>query len=105
MNPGPNRATSSNYSTVASPSRPSISAVDGRFLHGRWFFAIDGGSPKARQFAARPAISASYTPRDGLGVFCHGQAHRLERGSVQFEASAAARAARRATTAPEPNVG
>ena len=42
------------------------------------------GSPKARQLRARPATSASYTPRDGYGVFCHGRARLLERGSPDF---------------------
>jgi Pyridoxamine 5'-phosphate oxidase len=72
--------------TVTARGEPRLSAVDGHFLHGHWFFATDGGSPKVRQLAARPAVSAAYTPRDGLGVFCHGQAHRLERGSAQFDA-------------------
>jgi general stress protein 26 len=72
--------------TVTAHGEPRISAVDGHFLHGQWFFATAGDSPKVRQLAVRPGISASYTPKDGLGVFCHGQAHRLQRGSAQFEA-------------------
>jgi hypothetical protein len=73
-----------NVATVTSRGEPRISAVDGHFLHGRWHFTTDGDSPKARQLRARPATSASYTPRDGYGVFCHGRANYLERGSTDF---------------------
>lgn len=63
--------------TVTARGEPRISAVDGHFLHGHWYFGTDGGSPKARQLVARPAISAAFTPRDGYGVFCHGTAALL----------------------------
>jgi hypothetical protein len=75
-----------NVATVTARFEPRISAVDGHFLHGCWHFTTDGGSPKARQLRARRAISASYTPRDGYGVFCHGQARFLERGGPEFTA-------------------
>jgi hypothetical protein len=74
-----------NVATVTAKGEPRVSAVDGHFLHARWNFTTDGGSPKARQIDARPAVSASYTPRDGFGVFCHGRARRLERGSAEFD--------------------
>jgi hypothetical protein len=32
---------------------------------------------------ARPSISASYTPRDGYGVFCHGRAVELMPGDPE----------------------
>jgi general stress protein 26 len=63
-----------NIATVTARGEPRISAVDGHFIHGHWYFTTEANSPKARQLAARPAVSASYTPRDGYGVFCHGQA-------------------------------
>jgi hypothetical protein len=62
-----------NIATVTARGEPRVSAVDGHFLHGHWYFTTDGDSPKARQLRARSAISASYTPRDGFGVFCHGR--------------------------------
>jgi hypothetical protein len=74
-----------NVATVTAQGEPRVSAVDGHFLHGRWYFTTDPTAVKARQLAARPAISAAYTPRDGLGVFCHGQAHRLEPGAAEFD--------------------
>lgn len=67
-----------NIATVTAAGAPRISAVDGHFLDGAWQFTTEASSPKARQLLARPAISASYTPRDGYGVFCHGTAVSLE---------------------------
>ena len=63
-----------NIATVTAAGEPRVSAVDGHFLGGHWYWTTAADSPKARQLAARPAISASYTPRDGYGVFCHGTA-------------------------------
>ena len=69
-----------NIATVTAQGEPRISAVDGHFLHGRWYFTTAANSPKARQLRARPAISASFTPRDGYGVFCHGRVAELPPG-------------------------
>jgi Pyridoxamine 5'-phosphate oxidase len=66
-----------NIATVTRRGEPRLSAVDGHLLHGRWYFSTSADSPKSRQMVSRPAISASYTPRDGLGVFLHGVASRL----------------------------
>jgi len=69
-----------NIATVTARGEPRVSAVDGHFMHGHWYFTTAGDSPKAVQLAARPAISASYTPRDGYGIFCHGRAVLLPPG-------------------------
>jgi hypothetical protein len=69
-----------NIATVTARGEPRISAVDGHFLHGHWYFTTAAESPKAQQLTARPGISASYTPRDGFGVFVHGRAVRLAPG-------------------------
>lgn len=66
-----------NIATVTARGEPRISAVDGHFIGGHWYFTTSAVSAKARQLRARPAISASYTPRDGYGVFCHGRAVEL----------------------------
>jgi hypothetical protein len=73
-----------NIATVTAHGEPRVSAVDGHFLRGRWYFSTDSSSPKIRQLTARPAISASYTPRDGFGVFGHGRAVRLVADSAEF---------------------
>jgi hypothetical protein len=67
-----------NIATVTAGGEPRISAVDGHFLDDAWHFTTADPSPKVRQLRARPAISASYTPRDGYGVFCHGRATMLD---------------------------
>lgn len=73
-----------NLATVTRRGEPRISAVDGHFLHGRWYFTTAADSPKAVHVAARPAVSASYTPRDGYGIFCHGAATAV-RGAERAE--------------------
>jgi hypothetical protein len=67
-----------NVATVTARGEPRVSAVDGHLLHGRWYFTTAGDSPKARHIAARPAVSAAYTPRDGYGIFCHGTASLVD---------------------------
>ena len=67
-----------NVATVTKRGEPRIAAVDGHFLHGHWHFTTAGNSPKAVHIRARPAVSASYTPRDGYGIFCHGDARLLD---------------------------
>lgn len=67
-----------NIATVTARGEPRVSAVDGHFLHGRWYFTTLAEAAKATQLAARPAISAAYTPKDGYGVFCHGTAVLLD---------------------------
>jgi hypothetical protein len=69
-----------NIASVTARGEPRISAVDGHFIHGHWYFTTAGNSPKGRQLIARPAISASYTPRDGYGVFLHGRVAALGPG-------------------------
>jgi hypothetical protein len=73
-----------NIATVTARGEPRISAVDGHFLHGRWYWGTAADSPKARHVLARPAVSASYTPRDGEGAFCHGTAVVLDGAERQM---------------------
>jgi hypothetical protein len=73
-----------NVATVTRNSEPRLSALDGHFLHGRWHFTTAGNSPKAQHIRARPAVSASYTPRDGYGIFCHGDATLLDGDEKQL---------------------
>jgi hypothetical protein len=67
-----------NVATVTARGEPRLSALDGHLLHGRWHFTTAADSPKAIQLAARPTVSASYTPRDGYGIFTHGVAVFLD---------------------------
>jgi uncharacterized pyridoxamine 5'-phosphate oxidase family protein len=72
-----------NIATVTARGEPRVSAVDGHFLRGHWYFTTPRASPKGRQLARQPAISASFTPRDGVGVFCHGRAELLDAGDPE----------------------
>ena len=67
-----------NVATVTARGEPRISALDGHLLHGRWHATTAGDSPKAVHLRARPAVSASFTPRDGYGIFVHGAAVFLD---------------------------
>lgn len=73
-----------NIATVTALGEPRVSAVDGHFLHGSWHWTTAADSPKIAHLRARPAISASYTPRDGFGVFCHGRAILLDGSERQM---------------------
>ncbi|WP_328388050.1 pyridoxamine 5'-phosphate oxidase family protein [Nocardia sp. NBC_00416] len=59
-------------STVTAASEPRISAVDGHFLHGRWYFGTARTAAKARHLAARPSASVAHLRGEDLGVFTHG---------------------------------
>jgi hypothetical protein len=73
-----------NIATVTAHGEPRISAVDGHFLDDAWHFTTSADSPKARQLAARPAVSAAFTPRDGYGLFCHGRVSSLDGDGKQM---------------------
>ena len=38
-----------NVATVTAAGEPRVSAVDGHFMHGRWYWTTDATSPKARR--------------------------------------------------------
>lgn len=67
-----------NVATVTASGEPRLSAVDGHFIHGHWYFSTSRAAVKARHLAVRPAVSVGYTPRDGYGVWAHGMATALE---------------------------
>lgn len=64
-------------SSVTATGEPRVAGADGHFLHGCWVFSTERSSAKARQFAARPAISAAHLRGDDLGVFTHGRVEEL----------------------------
>ncbi|MCT7293584.1 pyridoxamine 5'-phosphate oxidase family protein [Rhodococcus pyridinivorans] len=63
--------------TVTAGGEPRISAVDGHFLHGKWYFGTARNAAKARHLAARPAASAAHMRGEDLGVFTHGHVEIL----------------------------
>ncbi len=65
--------------SVTAAGEPRCSAVDGLFLHGRFWFSTSGASFKARHLERRPALSAAHVVGDDVAVFVHGRA-RIVRG-------------------------
>ncbi|MGI9008773.1 MAG: pyridoxamine 5'-phosphate oxidase family protein [Streptosporangiaceae bacterium] len=63
--------------TVTASGEPRTSAVDGHFLHGRWYFSTARGAAKATHLAARPAVSVAYLRGEDIGVFTHGAAEPM----------------------------
>jgi len=65
--------------TVTAKGEPRCSAVDGLFLHGRFWFSTSAQSLKAVHLEHRTAVSGAHVVRDDVGVFVHGRA-RVVRG-------------------------
>jgi general stress protein 26 len=65
--------------TVTAKGEPRCSAVDGLFLHGRFWFSTSAQSIKAEHLQRRSALSAAHVVGDDVGVFVHGHA-RVVRG-------------------------
>jgi hypothetical protein len=65
--------------TVSAVGEPRCSAVDGLFLHGRFWFTTGASSVKAVHLERRTALSAAHVVGDEVGVFVHGRA-RVVRG-------------------------
>ena len=63
--------------TVTASGEPRISALDGHFLHASWTFSTSGTAAKARQMAARPAVSVAHIDNEELAVFSHGRVERF----------------------------
>jgi general stress protein 26 len=66
--------------TVTAKGEPRCSAVDGLFLHGRFWFSTSAQSIKAVHLERRSAISAAHVVGDDVGVFVHGQARVVHGG-------------------------
>jgi general stress protein 26 len=66
--------------SVTENGEPRCSAVDGLFLHGRFWFSTSGESLKARHLERRPAISGAHVIGDDVGIFVHGRARVVHGG-------------------------
>jgi general stress protein 26 len=64
--------------TVDAHGRPRTSCVDGHFLRGHWIFTTSADALKARDLAARPAVSATYVDGERFALFTHGDAEFLD---------------------------
>ena len=74
-----------NLATTTALGAPRLSAVDGHFLHGCWYFTTSESAVKVRHLRARPEVSAAWTPADGLGVWVHGRATFLEPAGPRWQ--------------------
>jgi general stress protein 26 len=72
--------------TVTSEGEPRCSAVDGLFLHGRFWFSTSGASLKAHHLERRPAISGAHVVGDDVGIFVHGRARMVQGGPGEADA-------------------
>ena len=73
-----------NVATTTTAGEPRLSAVDGHFRHGHWYFSTAASAVKAQHLLARAAVSVAFTPRDGFGVWAHGRATFLTAGSAEW---------------------
>ncbi len=64
--------------TVTADGRPLVGPVDGYLLHGSLYFSSGRNSVRMRHLAARPAVSATYLPDEGLAMTVHGRAELFE---------------------------
>jgi hypothetical protein len=74
-----------NVASVTARGEPRLSAVDGHFLHGHFYFSTLASATKARHLRVRPAVSVSYTPRDGLGIWAHGAVTFVAAGTSEWQ--------------------
>jgi Pyridoxamine 5'-phosphate oxidase len=72
--------------TVTAKGEPRCSAVDGLFLHGRFWFSTSAQSLKAVHLEKRTALSAAHVVGDDVGVFVHGRARVVAGGPGEADA-------------------
>jgi hypothetical protein len=72
--------------TVTARGEPRCSAVDGLFIHGRFWFSTSGQSIKARHLERRPALSGAHVVGDDVAVFVHGRARVIPGGPGEADA-------------------
>jgi hypothetical protein len=72
--------------TVTAQGEPRTSAVDGLFLHGRFWFTTSKEAAKAVHLAKRPAVSAAHVVGDDIGIFVHGEVRTIKGGPGEADA-------------------
>jgi hypothetical protein len=65
---------------------PRVGAVDGLFLHGRFWFSTSGEAVRARHLEVRPAVSATHFVGDDIAVTVHGTAYVIRGGTAEAAA-------------------
>lgn len=72
--------------TVTAQGEPRTSAVDGLFVHGRFWFTTNAHAAKAVHLAKRPAVSAAHVVGDEVGIFVHGHVRMVPGGPGEADA-------------------
>ena len=74
--------------TTSAAGEPRVSAVDGLFLHGSFWFSTSRRALKARHLSRRSAVSAAHVVGDTVGFFAHGRAESVTGGTAESAAVA-----------------
>jgi general stress protein 26 len=74
--------------TTTAGGEPRVSAVDGLFLHGSFWFSTSVEALKVHHLRRRPAVSAAHIVGDTVGIFAHGHAELTAGGTPEAAALA-----------------
>lgn len=69
------------FGTVSSKGEPFVSPLDGLFVRGHFIVATDGRAVKVRHVRRNPAVSLCHVAGDDVGIWVHGRAEFVARGS------------------------
>lgn len=67
--------------TATSDGQPRVSAVDGLFLHGAFWFSTAARALKVRHLRRRPAVSVAHVVGDAVAVVVHGDGELIVGGT------------------------
>jgi hypothetical protein len=62
--------------TVTAGGEPRVGAVDGHFIHGRFWFGTGRSALRFQHLLRNPAVSACHLAGDDLGIVVHGRVTR-----------------------------
>jgi|tagenome__1003787_1003787.scaffolds.fasta_scaffold20854003_1 general stress protein 26 len=72
--------------TVTASGEPRVGAVDGLFLHGRFWFSTSADAWRIKHLQERPAVSATHFVGDDIAITVHGTAHLVVGGTPEADA-------------------
>lgn len=73
------------FGTVSSKGEPSVSPLDGLFVRGHFIAGTAGNAVKVKHLRRNPAVSICHLVGDDIGVWAHGRAEFVERGSADAD--------------------
>jgi uncharacterized pyridoxamine 5'-phosphate oxidase family protein len=72
--------------TVTAAGEPRVGAVDGLFLHGRFWFSTSADAWRIKHLEQRPAVSATHFVGDDIAITVHGRAHIVAGATPEADA-------------------